>query len=138
MLRWAQTMIGELLTGNLGRQFTVIREIGRGGFGIVYLAEDGDGQPYAVKLIAPVSDPAVRLSFEQELKSTEGLAHENLLSIIDYGGCPVGTQQGLFAVTEYCPDGDYRRSLSSYGAIPDVGTIVQDFRQILTGLAVLH
>jgi serine/threonine-protein kinase len=132
-------MIGEHLIGNLGRQFKVIREIGRGGFGIVYLAEDGDGRPYAVKLIAPVADPAVRLSFEQEIKSTEGLTHENLLSIVDYGVCPVGTQQGLFAVTEYCPDGDYRRSLSSYAAGPiDIGTVVQDFRQILAGLSVLH
>src|ERR1035437_5083399 len=139
MLRWAQTMIGELLTGKLGRAFKVIREIGRGGFGIVYLAEDGVGQPYAVKLIAPVSDPAVRLSFEQELKSTEGLAHENLLSIVDYGVCPVGTQKGLFAVTEYCSDGDYRRSLASRVASSvDVGTVVQEFRQILTGLTALH
>jgi serine/threonine-protein kinase len=132
-------MIGERLTGTLGRQFKVIREIGRGGFGIVYLAEAGDGQSYAVKLMAPVADPAIRLSFEQELKSTEGLAHENLLSIIDYGACPVGTKHGLFAVTEYCPDGDYRRSLSSYAANQiDIGTIVQDFRQILAGLSVLH
>jgi hypothetical protein len=132
-------MIGECLTGNLGRQFKVIREIGRGGFGIVYLAEDGGGQRYAVKLIAPVSDPTVRLSFEQELKSTEGLTHENLLSIVDYGVCPVGTQEGLFAVTEYCPDRDYRKLLSRYRASPiDVGTTVQEFRQILVGLSVLH
>jgi eukaryotic-like serine/threonine-protein kinase len=135
----AYDMIGELLTGNGGRQVKVIREIGRGGFGIVYLAAEEGGQPYAVKLIAPVTDPAVRLSFEQELKSTEGLAHENLLRIVDYGGCSVGTQQGLFAVTEYCPDGDYRRSLNSYAAgSVDVGSVVQDFRQILAGLAVLH
>lgn len=135
----AHTMIGERLTGKLGHHFKVIREIGRGGFGVVYLVEDGRGQPYAVKLIAPVSDPVVRLSFEQELKSTEGLAHENLLSIIDYGVCPVGLQEGLFAVTEYCPDGDYRRTLSSYAATAiDVGTVVRDFRQILAGLAVLH
>jgi serine/threonine protein kinase len=108
-----RTMIGECLAGKLCGQFKVIREIGRGGFGIVYLADDRQGQPYAVKLIAPVSDPEVRLSFEQELKSTEGLRHENLLSIVDYGVCAVGTQQGLFAVTEYCPDGDYRRSIGS-------------------------
>lgn len=92
----------------------MIREIGRGGFGIVYLAEDGDGQLYAVKLIAPVTDPAVRLSFEQELKSTAGLVHENLLGIVDNGDCAVGTQRGLFAVTEYCPDGDYRRTIVNY------------------------
>jgi len=131
-------MIGEHLTGKLGHQVRIIREIGRGGFGIVYLAKDRAGQQYAVKLIAPVSDPAVRLSFEKELKSTEGLAHENLLSIVDYGVCPVGTQQGLFAVTEYCADGDYRKSLNSYGSSPDVGIVVQDFRQILAGLSVLH
>lgn len=132
-------MIGERFTGNLGHKFEVIREIGRGGFGVVYLARGEAGRSYAMKLIAPVSDPVVRLSFEQELKSTEGLNHENLLSIVDYGVYQVGTQKGLFAVSEYCPDGDYRRSLVRYGSKPnDAGTIIHDFRQILAGLSILH
>ncbi len=72
-------MIGQKVTGKQGRSFTIVREIGRGGFGVVFLAEDEKKHPFAVKVIAPVSDPVVRLSFEQEIQSTLGLTHENLL-----------------------------------------------------------
>jgi serine/threonine protein kinase len=41
-----------------------------------------------------------------------------------------------FAVSEYCPDGDYRRQLSARRKSAE--TIVSDFRQILAGLHVLH
>src|SRR5437879_1824044 len=109
-------MIGHQLIGKQGGQFTIIREIGRGGFGVVYLSEDGAKQRFALKVIAPVNDPATRLSFEQEIQSTVGLAHENLLSIVDFGTCTVGTQEGLFAVSEYCPEGDCRARLGAYAA----------------------
>lgn len=132
-------MVGQRIIGNKGHEVTVAREIGRGGFGVVYLVTDDNGHNYAMKLIAPVSDPSVRLSFEQELRSTEGLTHENLLSIVDYGTCPVGNQHGLFAISEYCPDGDYRRTLEGRaGESIDIAEVVGDFRQVLSGLAVLH
>ena len=60
-------MLGQRITGSRGHEVSVIHEIGRGGFGIVYLVTDDEGRNYAMKLIAPVSDPSVRLSFEQEL-----------------------------------------------------------------------
>src|SRR5882724_9140663 len=63
-------MIGQQIVGQQGGRFTVIREVGRGGFGVVYLVEDDQKRPYAIKLIAPVLDAAARLSFEQEIKST--------------------------------------------------------------------
>lgn len=132
-------MIGQALTGKEGRKFTVVREIGRGGFGIVYLAEDENRVPRAVKVIAPVSDAAVRLSFEREIQSTLGLASENLLSIVDYGECLVGSSRGLFAVSEYCPDGDYRNVLTSLAEQKrPIQEIVTHVRQILEGLKVLH
>jgi serine/threonine protein kinase len=131
-------MIGQQVNGKQGGQFTIIREIGRGGFGVVYLAEDKAKQPYALKVISPVNDPTVRLSFEQEIQSTVGLTHQNLLAIVDYGTCDVGGQQGLFAVSEYCPDGDYRRKLSAGGGPRSTESVVSDFRQILDGLHVLH
>lgn len=132
-------MIGQKVKGNQGRSFTVIREIGRGSFGVVFLVEDDGKRLYAMKLIAPVSDPAARLSFEQEVQSTLGLTHENLLSVIDYGTCSVGSGQGLFTVSAYCPDGDYCRVLSSaQPTARGIDTILNEFRQILSGLAVLH
>ena len=132
-------MIGQVLSGKRGRKFTVIREIGRGGFGIVYLCEDGNKVPYALKVIAPVSDPAVRLSFEQEIQSTIGLASENLLSIVDHGECLVGSSRGLFAVSEYCQDGDYRNVVTSFAEQKrPIEEIVAHVRQVLNGLRVLH
>lgn len=132
-------MIGQTLTGKSGKTFRIIREIGRGGFGVVYLAEGEDRRSYAAKVIAPVSDPDVRLSFEKELESTQGLASENLLAVIDYGECLVGPARGLFTVMEYCPDGDYRDVLSSAGE-PRLSNeeIVGHMRQVLNGLRVLH
>ena len=132
-------MIGQQVTGSQGHQFTITKEIGQGGFGIVYLAKDKKGQLYALKVIAPLIDPAVGLSFKQEIESTLGLLHENLLSIIDYGTCTVARQNGLFAVSEYCPDGDYRSSLRSYPTDQArIDKVIGDIRQILTGLTVLH
>jgi len=132
-------MIGQTLSGKSGQSFKVIREIGRGGFGVVYLVETPEKLTYAAKIIAPVSDPAVRTSFEQELRSTQGLASENLLAVIDYGECLVGSARGLFTVMEYCTDGDYRDVLSSSGERRlGIDEIVGHMRQILTGLKVLH
>jgi len=132
-------MIGQVVFGKRGAKFTVLREIGRGGFGIVYLCEDEGKALYALKLIAPVSDGGVRLSFEQEIQSTLGLANENLLAIVDYGECLVGTSRGLFAVSEYCPDGDYRNILTSFaGQKRPIQQFVAHMSQVLNGLRVLH
>ena len=94
---------------------------------------------FALKLIAPVPDPSVRLSFEQEVQSTLGLAGENLLAVIDYGECLVGSSRGLFTVMEYCPDGDYRDVLSTSAERQiSLEEIVGHMRQVLEGLKVLH
>jgi serine/threonine protein kinase len=132
-------MIGRSVKGRKGNKYTIVREIGHGGFGVVYLAEDDAKQAFALKMITPVIDPAIRLSFEQEIQSTLGLTHENLLSIVDFGECVVGGANGLFAVSEYCADGDYRRVLAA--SQPNALTTeqaVSDLRQILNGLSVLH
>lgn len=132
-------MIGQQITAQSGLRYTVVREIGRGGFGTVYLVEDEKGNALALKIIAPVADWSAALSFEQEIQSVAGLTHENLVKIDDHGRTTVGNQPGFFTISEYCPDGDYRRRLAAcYTQKAETEIIVADFRQILSGLKVLH
>src|SRR5439155_14592157 len=70
---------------------------------------------------------------------TVGLDHNNLLQIVDYGECLVGSTRGLFAATEFCPGGDYRNVLTSFAERqPSIQEIVGHVRQILEGLKELH
>lgn len=130
-------MIGQTIGGTRG-VYTVCEEIGRGGFGVVYLAKDGDGAAYALKLLAPVGDASVQRSFEQEVESVEGLDHENVLPIVDHGICVVSRGHGLFSVMPYCSDGDYRRVLEARRQPVDVGEVVSEMEQVLAGLEALH
>ncbi len=52
-------MIGESLVGDSGQTYVIRRELGRGGFGVVYLAE-GPSVNSAVKVLhgATLGDPA--------------------------------------------------------------------------------
>ena len=132
-------MIGERLTGNSGTTYTIVDEIGRGGFGTVYRAEGPERRSYAVKSVVPVDDPVVQRSFEQEVRSTLGLAHENVLPVLDYGVCRVGQSNAFFVVSEYCANGDYASALEGYALQPPgLDKIVSDFGQILLGLSALH
>lgn len=131
--------IGKQLKGKGGSAYTVLDEIGRGGFGVVYSAQGDADVRYALKLIGPVEEPEVRASFEQEVKGTSGLDHPNLLKIYDYGELVADNEIWLFTVTGYCPDGDYRRTLDAYRRKPPaVEAVIGDIEQILMGLEVLH
>lgn len=66
--------------------FRIVREIGRGGMGIVYEAERS-GRPYAIKLIpfAPISGPRAMERFRREIQILERLDHRNIVKIVDSG-----------------------------------------------------
>jgi serine/threonine protein kinase len=132
-------MIGEKLTGQSGFIATILDEIGRGGFGVVYLAQDEAGLKYAVKVIDGVSDQRIRASFMQELESAKGLEHPNVIKVIDFGEHSWRGKTSLFTVIEYCSEGDYRATLEKNHELkrePDV--ILGEMRQILEGLESLH
>ena len=57
-------MIGESLVGDSRKTYPIRRELGCGGFGVVYLAEGPSGDS-AGKVLHGATDPAVAASFEQ-------------------------------------------------------------------------
>jgi TolB-like protein/Tfp pilus assembly protein PilF len=69
----------------LGR-FEIIRELGRGGFGVVYVAKDRDlGRQVAVKVVRPgrITEEEGRVSREAE--AVARLSHPNLITLFEVG-----------------------------------------------------
>jgi eukaryotic-like serine/threonine-protein kinase len=93
------------LTADPGRRigpYRVIREIGHGGMGTVYLAERADGQyrkRVAIKLVNPhLGTDSVLRRFRNERQVLAALDHPNIASLLD-GGV---TEDGLpYLVMEY-------------------------------------
>ena len=65
--------------------YRIVRELGRGGMGVVHLAER-DGQTYAVKLLgAGAVSPEVRERFRLEAEILGKLHHDGIARIVDVG-----------------------------------------------------
>ncbi len=87
--------------GAVGR-FEVVRELGRGGFGIVFLAFDPLlCREVALKLPAPqvVVTPGLCDRFLREARAAAGLSHPNLVNVYETGAWGVAA----YIAIEYCP-----------------------------------
>ena len=68
----------------LAGQYELVREIGRGGMGVVYLARDVRlDRRVAIKTLPPhlANDPIVRERFLREARTAGGLSHQNIVPI---------------------------------------------------------
>ncbi|HJS74153.1 MAG TPA: protein kinase, partial [Vicinamibacteria bacterium] len=76
----------DLLGTSLGR-YEIVREIGRGGMGVVYEGKDGKlDRPVAIKVLPAASaDPSARERFEREARAAAALNHPNIVAIYDVG-----------------------------------------------------
>ncbi len=124
-----------LLDQVLDGRYRVVRKLGEGGMGSVYLAEMVDGgQRVAVKVLHDhlVSDADQKERFEREARALFGLEHPHILHVHDFGvvnGLPYLVMELLDGVTldrfvEETP--------------PDTDTALEIARQVLSGLAFAH
>ncbi|MHC5038875.1 MAG: protein kinase domain-containing protein [Planctomycetota bacterium] len=80
--------------------WTLVREIGRGGMGVVLLAKDAEGRRAAVKLLPPdvAKDQQYIARFEREAKVLASVEHPNLLKVFGTGRTPKGA---YYIIMEY-------------------------------------
>ena len=118
-------------------QYRLIRKLGEGGMGEVFLAEHALlKRPCALKQIigSAHSDPLAQARFEREVQSAARLAHPNTIEIFDYGHTADGT---FYFVMEYLRGMSLADLLRECGPLPP-GRVVYLFRQVCAGLAEAH
>jgi len=129
-------MIGEKVSDKKDITYTIDDEIGKGGFGTVYLAYNEKLESFAIKMIGPVKDAETLESFNRETEALIGIDNENVLNCSGQGEYLYRGGTYFFTVTEYCANGNYRKEIAR--AEYKLDKIVSDFSQILLGLDVLH
>ena len=118
-------------------QYRLIKLLGTGGMGEVYLAEHRMlKRPCAIKLIHPdrAGDPHVLARFEREVRTTARLSHWNTVEIFDYGRTDDGT---FFYVMEYLPGLSLEDLLERHGPLP-AERVIHLLRQTCQGLREAH
>ncbi len=119
------------------RGYKIVRELGRGGQGVVYLARHEDsGELVALKML--LAEVAVahkaRDGFLREIESTRVLRHPNVVEFRDSGACGAV----FFFVCEYCNGGSVDRLTAEHGGTLPVEEAVPIVLQALDGLAYAH
>jgi serine/threonine-protein kinase len=116
--------------------YEVIRELGRGGMGVVYEARrQTDGSSVALKVIIPAAagTQAQIDRFLREVSILHGLDHPNIVAFRD-----VGAAGGrLFFAMEHVPGRDAERLIKEGGPLP-LPRAVALVCQVLAGLAYAH
>src|SRR5262245_46945027 len=127
MAAWAALAASDAtLPPTIGR-FQIQRELGRGGFGIVYLAHDPQLKR-DVALKVPRADillsPELRQRFRQEARAAAGLDHPNLVPVYETGEI----DSLCYIVSAYCPGvnlADWLRRETEPVAYRDAARLVQ-------------
>ena len=123
-----------------GRQiaaYGIVRELGRGGMGTVYLGERADAQfqmRVAIKVIKRGMDTeAVLQRFRHERQILAGLAHPNIARLLDGGTTGEGVPYFVMEYVDGQPIDEYCRA----HRLP-IGDRLELFRQVCAAVAYAH
>ena len=131
------TLRVEALEARQLNQYRLVRQLGTGGMGDVYLAEHRLlKRQCAVKLIrsASAADPIELARFEREVRATARLSHPNIVDVFDYGRAHDGA---LYYVMEYLPGMSLEELVKRHGPMPP-GRVIYLLNQVCGALAEAH
>ena len=116
--------------------YTVVREIGRGGMGRVYLASDGRlGRTVALKALAPqlTREPQHRDRLRREARAAALLTHPGICTVFALEEL----DGDLYIATEFV-EGHTVRDEIAEGTRPSLDTIISTARELASALASAH
>lgn len=120
----------------LGPRYEVLRKLGQGGMGAVYLALDHESNTrVAIKTLPTdiVSDEYSMQRFQKEIRLLSEVNHTNVANLIDVGR----HDRNCFLVMELVEGTDLKHVVESYGALPE-RVALQIIREVCAGLEVAH
>ncbi|HEX6630301.1 MAG TPA: protein kinase, partial [Gemmatimonadaceae bacterium] len=138
-----QAADGSLVGEVIAERYHVVRRLGEGGMGEVYLAEHVRmGRPSAVKVMRPDSadDPDAVSRFNREAANASRVSHRNVAAIYDFGE----TAEGLiYLAMEYVEGEPLRTLLDRVGALPPARAVaiaaqVADALEAAHALGIVH
>jgi serine/threonine protein kinase len=126
------------LAAGLSRRFRLVRRLGAGGMGTVFLAEQiGVGnRPVALKVLNRklLDDPDFLLRFQNEAGSTGRIHHPNVVTIYESAQSDDGTP---YIAMEFLEGESLREVLKQRGALP-VTEVAEILQQAARGLNAAH
>lgn len=125
-------MIGKKIS-----QYRILEKIGKGGMGVVYLAEDTLlKRKVAIKILPPHStfDDTARKRFQREAQTAAALNHPNIITVYQM----FEHNNRFFIAMEYVAGDSLRQRIATNGSHMPVQEILSLASQICEGMAVAH
>jgi Protein kinase domain len=136
-LRSQSTAAADLVGSIIAERYHVIRKLGEGGMGQVYLAEHVKmGRQSAVKVMHPtmVHDTDAIGRFNREAANASRIDHPNVAAIYDFGETPDGL---VYLAMQYVEGETLTRIVQANGALPPLRA-AEITRQAAEGLYAAH
>ena len=114
------------VVGSVVGSYQIIRKLGEGGMGAVYLAEHTLlGRRAAIKMLLPMlsARPDVVNRFFNEARATTSISDPGIVQIFDFG---YHTDGSAYIVMEYLEGEPLDRRLASLGRMPVVDALAAD------------
>lgn len=124
------------LIGRTVRGYTFQKQIGKGAFGVVYLAwQESIERSVAIKIILPkyANEPEFQQRFETEARLVASIEHPHIIPLYDYWQ----DDSGAYLVMRYAPEGTLRERLIQEKALAWTQAR-RIFEQIVEALEVAH
>lgn len=133
----SQNPEGDLVGSIIADRYHVLKKLGEGGMGAVYLAEHVKmGRKSAVKVMNPgmANDPDAISRFNREAANASRINHPNVCAVYDFGETPDGM---IYLAMEFIEGKSLTAIIHEAGALPPVRA-AEITRQASEALAVAH